>query len=156
MRPVHFCFKECWVVFFLFIQIIIEHSVGKQWRIWPDAAFWSGYALFADVPWKDDMLKWNNEIRSTKMSNKEISHLFENEWIWKACSYLIIQSTQNRIKIDWKIIQLQICIYICSRELKPKRFWQKICTDCFEIGIMSDFWGHRVFVSHSARTLPVF
>ena len=23
-------------------------------------------------------------------------------------------------------------------------------------GVMSDFWGHRVFVSYSARTLPVF
>ena len=29
--PVHFCFKGCWVVFILFIQIVIEHSVSKQW-----------------------------------------------------------------------------------------------------------------------------
>ena len=26
------CSKGCWVVFFIFIQIIIEHSANKQWR----------------------------------------------------------------------------------------------------------------------------
>ena len=29
---VHFCFKEWWVVIFIFIQILIEHSASKQWR----------------------------------------------------------------------------------------------------------------------------
>ena len=28
----HFFFKGCWVIFFIFIQILIEHSVSKQWR----------------------------------------------------------------------------------------------------------------------------
>ena len=34
-------------VFFISIQILIEHSVSKQWRPWPDAAFcvWSGLGL---------------------------------------------------------------------------------------------------------------
>ena len=27
-----FCFKGCWVVFLIFIQILIYHSVSKQWR----------------------------------------------------------------------------------------------------------------------------
>ena len=31
-RPVHFCFKGCWLVFFTFIQILVEHSLSKQWR----------------------------------------------------------------------------------------------------------------------------
>ena len=31
-KPVHFRFKGCWVVFFIFIQILIEHSISKQWR----------------------------------------------------------------------------------------------------------------------------
>ena len=38
--PVHFRFKGCWLVFFIFIQIIIENSVT------PVVLFW----LFADVP----------------------------------------------------------------------------------------------------------
>ena len=37
--PVHFHFKGCWVLFFIFFQILIEHSVSKQWRPWSDAAF---------------------------------------------------------------------------------------------------------------------
>ena len=40
---------------FIFIQISIEHSVSKQWRPWPDAAFcgaWPGSALYAYVPQK--------------------------------------------------------------------------------------------------------
>ena len=44
-----------WVVFFIFIQILKEFSVSKQWRTWSDAAFcgvWSGFALFAYVPQK--------------------------------------------------------------------------------------------------------
>ena len=28
-----------WVVFFIFIQNLIEHSVSKQWRPWSDATF---------------------------------------------------------------------------------------------------------------------
>ena len=31
-RTVHFSFKGSWVVFFTFIQKLIEHSVSKQWR----------------------------------------------------------------------------------------------------------------------------
>ena len=31
--------KGCWMVFFIFIQILIVHSVSKQWRPWSDAAF---------------------------------------------------------------------------------------------------------------------
>ena len=27
-----FPFKGCWVILFIFIQILIEHSVSKQWR----------------------------------------------------------------------------------------------------------------------------
>ena len=48
-------FKGCWMVFFIFIWILIEHSVSKQWRNWSDAAIcgiWCGSALFADVPKK--------------------------------------------------------------------------------------------------------
>ena len=29
---VDFCFKGCWVVSIIFIQILIDHSVSKQWR----------------------------------------------------------------------------------------------------------------------------
>ena len=49
-RP--FLFKECWVVFFIFIQIVIEYSASKQWRPWIHAfcGIWSGSALFAYVP----------------------------------------------------------------------------------------------------------
>ena len=28
----HFHFKGCWVAFFVFIKILIEHSVSKEWR----------------------------------------------------------------------------------------------------------------------------
>ena len=28
--PIQFCFKGCWVVFSIFIQILIEHYVSKQ------------------------------------------------------------------------------------------------------------------------------
>ena len=41
------------VFFFNFIQILIEHSVSKQWKPGSDAAscgVWSGSALFAYVP----------------------------------------------------------------------------------------------------------
>ena len=31
--PVHFRFKGCWVDFFIFIQILIEQYVSKQWRL---------------------------------------------------------------------------------------------------------------------------
>ena len=60
-RPIHFSFKGCWMVFFIFGQILIEHTVSKQWRPWSDATFcgvWSGFALFAYVPQKDARLKW--------------------------------------------------------------------------------------------------
>ena len=30
--PVYYRFKCCWVVVFIFIQILIEHPVSKQWR----------------------------------------------------------------------------------------------------------------------------
>ena len=36
--PVHFCFKCSWVVFIIFIQILIGHSVSKQRRPWSDAS----------------------------------------------------------------------------------------------------------------------
>ena len=49
---VHFCFKGCWVVFFIFIQILIEQSACKQWRPWSEHAVWSGSPLFAYVPQK--------------------------------------------------------------------------------------------------------
>ena len=52
---VHFRFKGWWMVFLIFIQILIEHSVSQQWRPWSDATFcgvWSGFALFAYVPQK--------------------------------------------------------------------------------------------------------
>ena len=29
---IHFRFNGCWVVFFIFVQILIEHSASKQWR----------------------------------------------------------------------------------------------------------------------------
>ena len=29
-----FCLIGCWMVFFMLIQILIEHAVGKQWRPW--------------------------------------------------------------------------------------------------------------------------
>ena len=36
---VHFLYKGCWVVFYICIQISIEHSVSKQWRPWSGVAF---------------------------------------------------------------------------------------------------------------------
>ena len=48
--PVHFCFKGCWVVFFIGIQILKETSVGKPWRTWSSGQ--SGFALFVNVPQK--------------------------------------------------------------------------------------------------------
>ena len=30
--PVHLCFKDCLVSFFLFIKFLIEQSVSKHWR----------------------------------------------------------------------------------------------------------------------------
>ena len=42
---------EC-VFSLTFIQILLEHSVSKQWRSWSDTALcgvWSGSALFAYV-----------------------------------------------------------------------------------------------------------
>ena len=30
--PVHFRFIGYWVVFFIFVHILIEHSISKQWR----------------------------------------------------------------------------------------------------------------------------
>ena len=46
----HFQFEGCWVLFFIFIQILIEFSGSKQSRPWSDAAF--GFALFAYVQQK--------------------------------------------------------------------------------------------------------
>ena len=43
----------CMMVFFIFIQILMEPSISKQWIPWSNAAscgVWSGHALFADVP----------------------------------------------------------------------------------------------------------
>ena len=34
--PVYFCFKGSWVVVFIFIHILIEHFVSKQWRHWSE------------------------------------------------------------------------------------------------------------------------
>ena len=39
IEPDHFRCKGSLVVFFIFIQILNEHSVSKQWRTWPDATF---------------------------------------------------------------------------------------------------------------------
>ena len=42
-----FRLKGCWVVVFIIIQILREHSVCKPWRSWSDATFcgiWSGFA----------------------------------------------------------------------------------------------------------------
>ena len=50
-----FSFKGCWMVFFIFIQFLIEYSEINQWKPGSEAAFygvWSGYALFANVPQK--------------------------------------------------------------------------------------------------------
>ena len=58
---VHFHIKDWWVVFFLFIQILIEHSVSKQCRPWWDATFygvWTGSALFVYVA----SIKWVNVL----------------------------------------------------------------------------------------------
>ena len=33
--PGHFRYETCWVIFFIFIQISIAPSVGKQWRLEP-------------------------------------------------------------------------------------------------------------------------
>ena len=44
-------------IFLIFIQILKENSVSKQWRPWSDAALcgvWSGFALLADVQKKKD------------------------------------------------------------------------------------------------------
>ena len=30
--PVYFSLKGCWLVLFIFIQILIEHSVNIKWR----------------------------------------------------------------------------------------------------------------------------
>ena len=38
-RTSTFSLKGSWVVFFIFIQILIEHSVSKQWEARSDAAF---------------------------------------------------------------------------------------------------------------------
>ena len=49
------CFKGCKVVLFIFIKLLIEHYVSKQWRSWSEATFWSVWsesALFAFVPQK--------------------------------------------------------------------------------------------------------
>ena len=43
------------MVFSIFIKILIEHSVSRQWRPWSDTAFcsvWSGSVLFAHVSQK--------------------------------------------------------------------------------------------------------
>ena len=36
--PVHFRFKGWWVLFFVFISFVIDHSASKQWRPRSDAA----------------------------------------------------------------------------------------------------------------------
>ena len=46
MGPVHFRFKGCWVVFFIYIQILID----QQRRLWSDAAkIWSDAAKICGV-----------------------------------------------------------------------------------------------------------
>ena len=47
-ESINFQFTFCWVVFFIFIQILKETSVSKQSR--------TCSALFADVPKKDARL----------------------------------------------------------------------------------------------------
>ena len=37
LPSVHLPFKGCWLVFFIFTQILIGYSVSKQWRLWSDA-----------------------------------------------------------------------------------------------------------------------
>ena len=32
IAPVHFHFKGCLVTFFIFVQVLIDYSVSKQWR----------------------------------------------------------------------------------------------------------------------------
>ena len=68
--PVYFHFKVFWVVVFIFIQILIEHSVSKQCRSWSDATFcgvWSGSARFAYVPKQDARIKWVKHIQLLEM-----------------------------------------------------------------------------------------
>ena len=48
-------------------QIIIEHSLSKQWRPWSDTAFcgvWSGSALFAYIPQKKTLGLYGLRITS--------------------------------------------------------------------------------------------
>ena len=61
---VHYCFKGCWVFFFFFFQILIEHSKSKQWK--PDQMLQnaaSGLFLhcLAMSHKKDARLTWVNE-----------------------------------------------------------------------------------------------
>ena len=58
----------CLVLFFIFIQILKETSESKQWRTWSDAAFWSGFALFAYDPQDDARLIW------IKVSETHLAH----------------------------------------------------------------------------------
>ena len=37
--------KVCWVVFFIFIQILIEHSVSKQWKPWSADTTFCGFSM---------------------------------------------------------------------------------------------------------------
>ena len=46
--PVHFPLKGYWVVFFIFVQILLENYVIKWWR----RGVWSGSALPVYIPLK--------------------------------------------------------------------------------------------------------
>ena len=63
-QPVHFRFKGCWVAFFIFIQILIEHSVSKQWRHRSDTAVCVSDLTLKCLPMshkKDARLIWVKE-----------------------------------------------------------------------------------------------
>ena len=53
--------RVIWIVFFIFIQIQVEHSVSKQWRPGSDNAFSSGSTLFAYIPQKGRLAKQRNQ-----------------------------------------------------------------------------------------------
>ena len=59
-RASPYLFKGCWVVFFIFIQILIDHYISKKWRPWLAASYLGLHSALPMSHKKDARLIWFN------------------------------------------------------------------------------------------------
>ena len=110
--PVHFSFKGYWVVFFIFIQILIEHYVSKQGRPRSDA-------VASDLGLNCLSMPHGKASRLIR-----VKHFSKTFLYLKASLYLLGQSGLKRVM--WAIMYITSLHCLSIPHKKPSRLiWVK-------------------------------